>query len=656
MDESGENLTDMKPHKPPKPMNNDENVAVGVQINCNEDTCQHIQKIASHLKHQSTLLTTNEGKMNDENAGINLMKNFIHIRTSHPDFTLAQRHDTECKGTDCISIQRHRNRKLYTNVNNDFHNNSHQINLQQTFDTIHCSLLHDQTQANANSSKFITNINQTDEKINLNESSYDNLPTYQFGNLTMNFSAKFFTENAKYTSLKDEFLSNKLKPLNNLEYMCLYQKGINWMAIYHNNIPKVVRESPRAPNGRDDLFRIGDLKIGDEISIQHIMVIMSYTNNTDLQRKYKKGFIADNLTRFSEVGHWARILYESIFFFGDVFKFQNDTVYHGVNTKLAFNIVGTRFNVPTSTTTSIIVAQNFAKSQGVILELFRATGDDFCNVYFEVYSKYILTDYPNERERIIYGTLLGFKNIIYLDIHQQFDHKQTTAALYLYQQIIYTKAYIYRENICTEDIQNILVTLMQQLMEKGDKIIDPYLLYIFKCMSSNVNGKILNLQKDEFEQLNENLQTTFLSQFVVWLKENLNVSLKWSNTIRMKITRNDLKNITKSKKLPSMIQYKMPNGQFTEISVHICRSQATQSDIDLWVNARQKWPDQYASFRIIVMLEIFQNRVLRSAVGNLTPGSPGVQFTTAFTQQTVAKYDFVDIWASFHIVEEVLIK
>ena len=172
-------------------------------------------------------------------------------------------------------------------------NDIHEINLHQTFDTIHSNLLHDMAESNANSSKFITNIDQNDDgrEQKIDNSIYDDLPTYEFGTtLTAGLTAKFFNEHTKYSSLKDEFLSNKLYNITNIEYLCLYQKAENWINIYENNLPKVVRESPRAPRGRDDIFRVGFLKIDEPMSIQHVMVLMSYTNNTELQRAYKRGF------------------------------------------------------------------------------------------------------------------------------------------------------------------------------------------------------------------------------------------------------------------------------------------------------------------------------------------------------------------------------
>ena len=42
-------------------------------------------------------------------------------------------------------------------------------------------------------------------------------------------------------------------------------------------------------------------------------------------------------------------------------------VYHGINTKLEFNMMGPTFGLPTSTTILLVVAQNFATSNGMIL-------------------------------------------------------------------------------------------------------------------------------------------------------------------------------------------------------------------------------------------------------------------------------------------------
>ena len=142
---------------------------LGDPFNCNEDTCQHIKNIISYLSHHFKLTSNNNRKLIDvmseidgDYTVVNLMRDFIHIRTCHYNFTSINNEDIGNCTDECVSKQRYRNRKLYTDENNEFNNDIQEINLQQSFDVIHCNLLHDDVNSEANSSKFITSIE--DEK------------------------------------------------------------------------------------------------------------------------------------------------------------------------------------------------------------------------------------------------------------------------------------------------------------------------------------------------------------------------------------------------------------------------------------------------------------------------------------------------------------
>ena len=79
--------------------------------------------------------------INGNYTGIDLMRDFIHIRTLHQNFTLISNKDIPtCNISECSSRERYENRRLCTNENNQFKNDIHEINLQQSFDTIHCNL------------------------------------------------------------------------------------------------------------------------------------------------------------------------------------------------------------------------------------------------------------------------------------------------------------------------------------------------------------------------------------------------------------------------------------------------------------------------------------------------------------------------------------
>eukprot|EP00487_Bulimina_marginata_P006862 TRINITY_DN26969_c0_g1_i1.p1 TRINITY_DN26969_c0_g1~~TRINITY_DN26969_c0_g1_i1.p1 ORF type:complete len:100 (-),score=50.04 TRINITY_DN26969_c0_g1_i1:2-301(-) len=67
-----------------------------------------------------------------------------------------------------------------------------------------------------------------------------------------------------------------------------------------------------------------------------------------------------------------------------MFKYD-EKVYHGISEKLSFDMMGSNFAMPTSTTLSLIVAQRFSGHNGVILELTRTSPGVLRNCYFDVY-------------------------------------------------------------------------------------------------------------------------------------------------------------------------------------------------------------------------------------------------------------------------------
>eukprot|EP01084_Bolivina_argentea_P302164 521526_1 len=655
--------------------------------------CKHFKNIIFYLDYHlktSQNTTSSRRRMIDEMYDINehytvndLMIDYIHIQTCHNNIKIPENILKCDQMQNCSSKRRYRNREMYTDSNNEFKDDIHEINLQQSIDTIHCNLLHDKMVSNT--SKFVTDVtnitinDQKEQTTTVQDSKqvddpfmkYRQLPVYQFGSTPSHFNIRLWAEHTKYTSLKEEYLSNALHSIENLAFNCLYQKAINWMNIYKSNLPHVLRESPPSPTNTI-IYNKGNLKKGTNISIEHIMTIMSYCNMDTLQRKYKKGFmsqfknenVADRLSRLSEIGNWAKFMYESVFFFGSVFKHTNDSVFHGLNIKLKFSMMGTSFRLPTSTTTQFVVAQNFAQANGITLELFRTTPIDWNNLYFDVHSKYVLTDYPNEYERIIFDTLLGFGNIIYMDINNEFDHKGITTALYLYQQMIYAKHYAHRKQICKKKVQNKLMRLMRGLMGINTSKVDHYLLYLFECM--NINGAWsadkLFLIADEFKQLKDELQILFIQQFVPFCVHKFNVSLKWVDSISMHVTKDMLNSIRSTEFIQSggglfsekNVNYEMKNGEIMTVGLVIYSRQSTD-DIDA-AFMKLNFPDGYESVQFWVQLWIPQTHYNKVAVGTFksSVSDVGIQFVPACVGNDIEKLDSFDIVVSFRCLKQVL--
>eukprot|EP01084_Bolivina_argentea_P253045 424949_1 len=385
---------------------------------------------------------------------IRLMKHFIHVQKHHNktkiDRQYYQNIIENCKYDKtliCLTESRHVNRQhdfsQYNMIRSRNQSNNHQqhntdnvrdITLIQLLDTIHCSLLH---QTLSNSSKFITNINNEKYQKSMlsnnmlqwvglgKANEYENLPMYQFGSA--------FNVKPKFSNFKDEFMNNSLYQLNVQQYECLLQKAVDFIDCHKSDFIFVVREYKNESN----------LHYGDKMSMDHIICVMSYCNEDEMQRQYKNAFRSlskdtnqnDIRIRQSEIAIWMKLLFEAVSLFGNTFKF-NEKVYHGLSCKLKFEFMGNTFSIPTSTSMSYAVAERFATNAGIILELTRTTQHSENNLYLDVYTKYMFTDYPWERERLVFGAALGFSNIMYYDKFSKLFHDDEIKSLYLYQQII----------------------------------------------------------------------------------------------------------------------------------------------------------------------------------------------------------------------------
>eukprot|EP01084_Bolivina_argentea_P260583 440100_1 len=362
---------------------------------------------------------------------IQLMKDFIHCRSYH----LQQiKHKNNCNKQQCFIRLRHVQREENMYNRQDIQ----EINILQYIDMIHSILFHSNTitdrDSSVNLNKFVTIIEGEETDTDTKENDILDIPNYQFGH-----QFEYWNENLinfvvpKFKTLKEEYLNNSLFQLCLSDFELLLKKAIDFTEIYKQNMIRAKRSQ-------------NNIQLNDEMSLEHIMVVISYCSMDEMQRKYKLGCqemkcdktIADVKKRHSEITIWFRLFQEVMDCFGEIFQ-RNDTVYHGLCKKLLFSKMGTTFNLPTSCTKSLAVAQRFATDLqfGIVIELQRNQSEDILNYYFDVYSQYLFSPYPNEQECIVFGAWFGFKDILYEDIYGKLAHSEYISCLCLYQKIIY---------------------------------------------------------------------------------------------------------------------------------------------------------------------------------------------------------------------------
>ena len=241
----------------------------------------------------------------------------------------------------------------------------------------------------------------------------------------------------KFADLKAELLNNTLHPVTACDFQCISRRAHNWMSTDLVRSMTAQREF--------DAMR-GAVHFGEGITIHHIVSIVTYTNYKELAARFRKSCLRRHrkedrklvMQRNAEIANWCRLLRESVYHFGGALG-DDDTLYHGIGRQWMFQRVATKFNVPMSTSTSRHVASRWMngvnglnavnEGEGVCLALGKMWSLEENNLLLDVSA---FSDYPNEREQVLYGGRLGFVDLIYNGI----SHGDEVMALRLFQKMI----------------------------------------------------------------------------------------------------------------------------------------------------------------------------------------------------------------------------
>eukprot|EP01084_Bolivina_argentea_P213141 362101_1 len=372
-----------------------------------------------------------------------------------------------CTNTECEYVRRHCATRINVQNNDkDIHDYNDEI-LRELLDKIHCCIYHNQPIIRENiSNKFVIhtkNSNNDDNKNNDDVSDIQDKNTlFAFGMDFTYYEANQTAQNyikPKYGSLFEELASNPYYKLTQQQLNRVYLKSLQ---IKKSNRFKQFKANDCGPNNRN-----ATIDIGDPISINHIIALLTYCNEDKLQRIFKKHTrqLSVNespqniLTRQSYIAHWTRYLKESCSFYGEYLK-PNEVVYCGVDSKLLFNTLCFENYSPLSTTTDIMVGQKFATNNGIILKLKRNHPIN-CK-YFDMM---LLSDFIQEKERFFCGNV----KLKILDIFINGDsNKNSLTALKLLESILNGSLFYYSWNKSLYDsvIQGVLINLLNCYVEK----------------------------------------------------------------------------------------------------------------------------------------------------------------------------------------------
>ena len=233
-------------------------------------------------------------------------------------------------------------------------------------------------------SKFLTKI--VKKHLGGKRNDDDKLPPFQFGERRWYFWKHYTDWNnynvAKHSNLKDECINNKIHSISLDRFAKMLAK-----AVLLRQSDKGRSLKARNAGGTNNKCEI---PVDLPLSVSHIVVLLMYCNETELQYKYKKyGTRRTNKKQTkkqckemnSEIGIWYRMLNEVIEFFGSRCSPKN-VFFTGLNVRLSFVSFAPLFNAPFSTTTAVDVANRFCDGAGIILMLTPSTGSN--DKYFDV--------------------------------------------------------------------------------------------------------------------------------------------------------------------------------------------------------------------------------------------------------------------------------
>ena len=282
-------------------------------------------------------------------------------------------------------------------------------------------------------SKFLTKI--VKKHLGGKRNDDDKLPSFQFGESVWYFWKYYKDWNnynvAKHSNLKDECLNNKIHSISLDRFMKILAKAV------------LLRQSKkgRTIKAMDGGLANRQFEIPPKLplSVSHIVVLLMYCNETDLQYKYKKYGTRkmskkQTMKEFkemnSEIGIWYTLLFEVVTMFG-TFCSPKNVFYTGLNVRLSFESFAPIFRAPFSTTTSVDVANRFCDGAGIILMLIPSSGS--LDKYFDVEW---LSDFWHEKERLFFqGGQLSIADVQFVDRGQFTKNERYLKAFTIFSKL-----------------------------------------------------------------------------------------------------------------------------------------------------------------------------------------------------------------------------
>ena len=341
---------------------------------------------------------------------------------------------------------------------------------------------------------WVNNINQVMEEFKVHEKTkeqkllVEERSLFSFGERRDYYwddQSLFHEYGAKYGTIKEEVISNKICTIPVEEFESAYNKAL-----------QLIQDSPFIKKLISKAKECEAYKIdpGTPISIQNILTIILYSDYDTLSNRFSSTFrkvLEDEDSDYTrkrnqEFWNWSKTLIETVNVYGTGIKDSKiPAFYHGVSF-MYFNSFAASFNSPTSATTKLQIAHIFATDDGIIMELGQARYGVKDNVKY--FNCSMVSCYGNEDERLFiqpyrrWQTLhiLSIRNMStnenykdYIEALTVFQH--LTQGMYAFESCNVSKKTVGIINdlisICTDDVKidcpEYVLGLMDKLFENN---------------------------------------------------------------------------------------------------------------------------------------------------------------------------------------------
>eukprot|EP01084_Bolivina_argentea_P124418 220473_1 len=355
-------------------------------------------------------------------------------------------------------------------------------------------------------SKFVINCTQKDNNNhNIRSGHFQFGERFTYYECYRNLAIKHFIV-PKYNTLKEELLQNPYFKLTNEEYLDYFIEA------YH------LKHSSHFKNMKAKWLGADNIECGIEegcnISINHIICLLTYCNNDILQREFKKHCRTKNgestkqlNERHSFIANWRRFLSECTKFYGEIMK-TDESLYCGMDFPLLFDGFRATFYCPLSTTISLTVANNFATNTGIILKLQNISHEN-SSFYFNVEK---LSRYPSERERLFVCSCVKIVDII---MNGQ-SNSDIVTSFHLLELILRGNIFLRKP---TNKVQLIMLKFVKNYVTKTQN--DNYFQMIF----NNTINSYLYPQNQNHQFMQHNILTNSNVDHALFMNEK---QLEWS--------------------------------------------------------------------------------------------------------------------------------